>query len=82
MEMRQATSLEEEVRKTLELIRPAIQADGGDIQLEAVEGGRVVVTLSGTCESCPISPVTLKSGVERLLHERVPGVTEVVALEA
>ncbi len=82
VEMRQATSLEEEVRKTLELIRPAIQADGGDIQLEAVEGGRVVVTLSGTCESCPISPVTLKSGVERLLHERVPGVTEVVALEA
>ncbi len=82
VEMRQTTSLEEEVRKTLELIRPAIQADGGDIQLEAVEGGRVVVTLSGTCESCPISPVTLKSGVERLLHERVPGVTEVVALEA
>jgi Fe-S cluster biogenesis protein NfuA len=80
--MEQTTSLEEEVRKTLELIRPAIQADGGDIKLEAVEDGRVVVTLSGTCESCPISPVTLKSGVERLLHERVPGVTEVVALEA
>jgi Fe-S cluster biogenesis protein NfuA len=80
--MEQTTSLEEEVRRTLELIRPAIQADGGDIQLESVRDGRVVVTLSGTCETCPISPVTLKSGVERLLHERVPGVTEVVALEA
>ena len=77
-----AASLEEGVRETLELIRPAIQADGGDIHLRSVEGGRVVVALSGTCETCPISPVTLKAGVERLLRERVPGVTEVVALEA
>ncbi len=79
--MRQAASLEDGVRATLELIRPAIQADGGDIRLRSVEGGRVVVTLSGTCETCPISPVTLKAGVERLLRERVPGVTEVVAIE-
>ncbi|MPZ92820.1 MAG: NifU family protein [Actinobacteria bacterium] len=56
--------------------------DGGDIQLEGIEGGTVTVRLFGTCESCPISPVTLKHGVERLLKERIEGVTEVVAIES
>jgi Fe-S cluster biogenesis protein NfuA len=79
--MKQVTSLEDRVREALELVRPAIQMDGGDIRLESIEGGTVVVALSGTCESCPISPVTLKAGVERLLRARVPGVTEVVAIE-
>ena len=69
-------------RATLEVIRPAIQLDGGDIELHSVQDGVVTVGLLGTCESCPISPVTLKQGVERLLRERVPGVTEVVAIEA
>jgi Fe-S cluster biogenesis protein NfuA len=80
--VKQATTLEDQVREALELIRPAIQLDGGDIQLESVEGGVVTVQLFGTCETCPISPVTLKQGVERILQERVPGVTEVVAIEA
>ncbi len=75
-------SLEDQVRDALELIRPAIQMDGGDIRLESVLGGIVTVSLLGTCESCPISPVTLKQGVERLLRERVPGVTSVLAIEA
>lgn len=75
-------SIEEKVRAALELIRPAIQMDGGDIRLEGVSGGVVTVQLFGTCETCPISPVTLKQGVERLLKDRVPGVTEVVAIEA
>jgi Fe-S cluster biogenesis protein NfuA len=79
--MNRATTLEEQVREALDLIRPAIQMDGGDIRLQSVEGGRVVVALSGTCETCPISPVTLKAGVERLLRERVAGVEEVVAIE-
>lgn len=74
--------MEEQVRAALELIRPAIQMDGGDIQLESVSGGTVTVHLLGTCESCPISPVTLKQGVERILRERVPGVSEVIAIEA
>jgi Fe-S cluster biogenesis protein NfuA len=74
--------IEDRVKEALELIRPAIQMDGGDIRLLGVEGGVVTVQLFGTCETCPISPVTLKQGVERLLRERVPGVTEVVALEA
>ncbi len=80
--MNPATTLEDQVREALELIRPAIQLDGGDIRLKSVEDGTVIVQLFGTCESCPISPVTLKQGVERILFERVPGVTKVVATEA
>jgi Fe-S cluster biogenesis protein NfuA len=79
--MRQ-TTVEDQVREALEVIRPAIQLDGGDIRLESVHGGKVTVTLLGVCETCPISPVTLKQGVERILRERVPGITEVVAIEA
>lgn len=80
--MTQATTLEDQVREALELIRPAIQMDGGDIRLENVEGNTVTVQLLGTCESCPLTPVTLKQGVERILRERVPGITQVVAIEA
>jgi Fe-S cluster biogenesis protein NfuA len=79
--MNRATTLEEQVQEALGLIRPAIQMDGGDIRLEGIDGTKVTVALSGTCETCPISPVTLKAGVERLLRERVPGVEEVVAIE-
>ncbi|MFN2594694.1 MAG: NifU family protein [Actinomycetota bacterium] len=75
-------TLEDQVRDALDLIRPAIQADGGDIRLESVLGSTVTVSLLGTCEACPISPVTLKAGVERILRDRVPGITEVVAVEA
>jgi len=77
----QVESVEDQVRAALELIRPAIQMDGGDIQLDSVNGGTVTVQLFGTCDTCPISPVTLRHGVERILRERVPGITEVVALE-
>jgi Fe-S cluster biogenesis protein NfuA len=70
-----------QVEETLDLIRPAIQMDGGDIVLESIRGGVVTVQLLGTCDGCPMSPVTLRQGVERLLRERVPGVTEVVSLE-
>ncbi|MGH2698414.1 MAG: NifU family protein [Actinomycetota bacterium] len=77
-----ATTVEDQINEALELIRPAIQMDGGDIQLERVEGSTVTVRLFGTCEACPISPVTLKHGVERLLKERVERVTEVVAIES
>ena len=79
--MEQLKSVEDQVRAALELIRPAIQMDGGDIQLDSVKGGTVTVQLFGTCDTCPISPVTLRNGVERILRERVPGITEVVALE-
>lgn len=76
-----ATTIEEQIRDALELIRPAIQLDGGDIELLRVDGPTVTVKLFGTCETCPISPVTLKQGVERILKERVPGINEVIAIE-
>jgi Fe-S cluster biogenesis protein NfuA len=72
--------LEEKVRATIEVIRPAIQADGGDIFLRGVnvDTGVVEVELVGACVSCPASTVTLKAGIERILKDRVEGVTEVV----
>ena len=76
-----AGTLEEQVEDALELIRPATQMDGGDIRLESVVGNRAPVRLFGTCESCPISPVTLKAGVERIVKERVPDIGEVVGIE-
>ncbi len=80
--MSQAITVEDQVREALELIRPAIQLDGGDIRLVGVSGSVATVELSGTCDGCPMSPVTLRHGVERILSERVPGITEVIALEA
>lgn len=75
-------AVEDQVRQALELIRPAIQMDGGDIRLLGVEGATATVQLLGTCDGCPMSPVTLRQGVERILREHVPGITEVVAIEA
>ena len=73
---------EAKVKATIEVIRPAIQADGGDIFLRGVdtETGIVQVELVGACVSCPASTVTLKAGIERILKDRVEGVTEVVNL--
>ena len=68
------------VEQVIEVIRPAIQADNGDIHLRGVdeEAGVVSVELVGACVSRPASTVTLKAGIERILKDRVPGVTEVV----
>jgi Fe-S cluster biogenesis protein NfuA len=68
------------VEQVIEVIRPAVQADGGDIFLRDVntETGVVTVELVGACVSCPASTVTLKAGIERILKDRVPGVTGVV----
>ncbi len=76
--------VEERVRKTIDAIRPAVQADGGDIFLRNVdeETGIVTVELVGACVSCPASSLTLKAGVERILKDRVEGVTAVEALGA
>lgn len=71
---------EAKLKTTIEAIRPAIQADGGDMILRGVdvETGVVEVELVGACVSCPASTVTLKAGIERILKDRVEGVTEVV----
>lgn len=68
---------------TIEVIRPALQADGGDMEVvEVTDEGVVKVNLTGACGTCPISTTTLKGGVERILKDRVPGVTEVVDVSA
>jgi Fe-S cluster biogenesis protein NfuA len=71
--------VEAKVQETIEAIRPAIQADGGDIHLRGVDEATGVVTIElvGACVSCPASTVTLKAGVERILKDRVEGVTSV-----
>ncbi len=72
----------EEVKKALEFIRPALQADGGDVQLiDVSEDGIVQVKLTGACGHCPMSTMTLKMGIERTLKEKVPGVKEVVQVK-
>ncbi|MDH5372738.1 MAG: NifU family protein [Acidimicrobiia bacterium] len=65
---------------TLEYIRPALQADGGDLVLLGVEGGTVNLQMVGACGGCPLSTMTLKAGIERILTDRVPGVEVVNAL--
>ena len=75
-------SVKDRVLETIDVIRPALQADGGDIVLKEVdeEAGRVTVELVGACGTCPISTTTMKAGIERILRDRVEGVNEVVAV--
>jgi Fe-S cluster biogenesis protein NfuA len=71
--------MREEVEKALNLVRPALQADGGNVELvDVTADGVVSVKLTGACGSCPMSTMTLKMRVERVLKEQVPGVTSVV----
>ena len=71
----------EEVKKVLEMIRPNLQADGGDVELvEVTDEGVVKVRLVGACGHCPMSTMTLKMGIEKTLIDQVPGVKEVVSV--
>ncbi|RLB64476.1 MAG: NifU family protein [Deltaproteobacteria bacterium] len=71
--------MKEQVQEVLELIRPALQADGGDVELvDVTDDGIVSVRLTGACGSCPMSTMTLKMGIERTLREKMPEVKEVV----
>ena len=73
--------LEKKVQKALDEIRPNVQADGGDIELVAVEKGVVKVRLQGHCVGCPMSALTLKQGVETHLKMRIPEVVKVEAVQ-
>lgn len=69
----------EQVQVVIDLIRPAVQADGGDIELvDVAADGVVSIRFHGACHGCPSSTMTLHHGIERNLRERVPGVTKVV----
>jgi Fe-S cluster biogenesis protein NfuA len=70
---------QEKLTETLEYIRPAVQADGGDLVLLGTEGNTVNIQMVGACGGCPLSMMTLKAGIERILMDRVPGVEEVNA---
>ena len=73
--------LKEKVEAVLEKIRPALQADGGDVELVDVgEDGIVKVRLKGACAGCPMSQMTLKQGIESTLKQEIPEVKEVVSV--
>jgi len=73
--------MKEKVEAALNKIRPNLQADGGDVKLiEVTKDGVVKVKLSGACGCCPMSVMTLKMGIERIIKEEVPEVKEVVAV--
>ncbi len=69
--------MEEQVKASIEKIRPLLQRDGGDIEFVGIEGGTVKVKLTGACGCCPMSQMTLKGVVESTLKKEVPGVESV-----
>jgi len=71
--------MREKVEEVLNQIRPALLADGGDVELVEVSEGVVTLRLTGACGGCPMATVTLKHGIEQVLKEKVPEVKEVVA---
>ncbi len=72
--------MKEKVEKSLEKIRPSLQADGGDVELVEIKDGIVKVRLTGACGGCPMSQMTLKMGIERVLKKDIPEIKEVVAV--
>ncbi len=72
--------MKEKVEAVLAQIRPALQADGGDVELVDVNEGVVKLRLKGACAGCPMATMTLKHGIERVLKEQMPEVKEVVAV--
>ena len=73
--------MREKVEKALEKIRPMLAADGGNVELvEVSDSGTVKLKLTGTCGCCPMSQMTLKMGIEKLIKQEVPEIKEVVAI--
>jgi Fe-S cluster biogenesis protein NfuA len=73
--------MKEKVQKALDKIRPTLQADGGDVELVDVEDGVVKVRLQGACAGCPMSQMTLKNGIEKILKKEIPEVITVESVE-
>jgi Fe-S cluster biogenesis protein NfuA len=72
--------MQEKVKEVLDRIRPALQRDGGDVELVEVKDGVVSVRLKGACGGCPMSQMTLKMGIEREIKRAVPEVKQVIAV--
>jgi len=73
--------LEEKVKNVLDKVRPALQADGGDVEFVSVSDGVVKVRLTGACKGCPMANMTLKNGIEQVLKEEIPEVERVEEAE-
>ena len=71
--------MREQVEAVLDKIRPSLVADGGNIELVDVNDGVVRLKLTGACAGCPMSTLTLKNGIERILKQEIPEIKEVVA---
>ena len=73
--------MKEQVQKALDKVRPGMQADGGDVELVDVsEDGVVKLKLTGACHGCPMSQMTLKMGIEKIIKQQVPSIKEVVSV--
>jgi len=72
--------MKEKVEEALDKIRPSLMADGGNVELVEVDDGVVKVKLTGACGGCPMSQMTLKMGIERILKKEIPEIKEVVAV--
>jgi Fe-S cluster biogenesis protein NfuA len=73
--------MKEKVQEAINIVRPNLQADGGDVELVDVsEDGVVKVRLTGACHGCPMSQMTLKIGIEKIIKQQVPGIKEVVSV--
>ena len=72
--------MREKIEATLAQIRPALQADGGDVELVDVSEGVVKLRLMGACSGCAMATMTLRHGIERVLKEQIPEVKEVIAI--
>jgi Fe-S cluster biogenesis protein NfuA len=71
--------MKDKVEAVLDKIRPSLVADGGNVELIEVNDGVVKLKLTGACASCPMSTITLKNGIERILKQEIPEIKEVVA---
>ncbi len=80
MEDKQVT-LNDRVQEVLDKVRPALQADGGDVELVNIKGGDVLLRLQGHCRGCPMSQMTLTMVIERTLKEQIPEVERVVPVD-
>jgi Fe-S cluster biogenesis protein NfuA len=69
--------MREKIEKALDKVRPSLMADGGNVELVDVEDGVVKVRLTGACGGCPMSQMTLKMGIERVLKQEIPEIKEV-----
>ena len=72
--------MRDQIESVLKKIRPSLQADGGDVELVDVKDGVVSLKLKGACAGCPMSTMTLKNGIERILKLEVSGVKEVISV--